>query len=445
MITTWVSALLAFVTLIRPSSRFLIEPSGIRMAFTERQYEVSLLWTSPFPLWQAAVLVRQLKCGEDSEETDWAEVYPSQQWNYIQTSAQWEVVYRVVLKEIYPECEYEYSVGAGLVWTPATRFRAWTPYYEDTPTTSDLEHVAKLIVIGDLGIGSSGDRTRTALGKLLNNNREDAIIHLGDIAYDLESLVPSCSRAYFQTMQPLTSLIPYMVLPGNHEKFINYTQYIANFRMPVTPDNEGSNYFYSFNSGRGHFIALSDEHIYDSSDWEQAKHIAWLRKDLQIANSHRDKTPWVVVMAHRPLYCNVDYSIDEQATQSNKDCTFRAAYLKGLIEDIFIEEKVDLFLQAHVHNYQRLSPILHNESISGPHDEPHMIRNAKAPVYILEGAAGNEEGQDWLSPTPQLWTVVQRREIGFGLLRVMNASHLYWEHRDSDTGAVQDYLWLEKF
>jgi len=26
----------------------------------------------------------------------------------------------------------------------------------------------------------------------------------------------------------------------------------------------------------------------------------------------------------------------------------------------------------------------------------------------------------------------------------VNASHLYWEHRDSDTGAVQDYLWLEK-
>ena len=414
------------------------------MAFTERQNEVSLLWTSPFPLWQATVLVRQVQCGGDSEETDWTEVVPTQRWNYIHTSAQWEVVYRVVLTEIYPECEYEYSVGAGMVWTAGRKFRTWTPYSEDTPSLGDLEHVAKLIVLGDLGIGSSGDKTRLALSNLLRTSREDAIVHLGDIAYNLDSLQPSCSRTYFQDMESLISRIPYMVLPGNHEKFVNYTQYIADFRMPVTADNEGSNFFYSFNLGRGHFVALSNEHVYDSSDWEQKKHIAWLRKDLQTANLHREKTPWVVVMTHRPLYCTVNYYLNEQATQPNKDCTFRAEHLKGLIEDILVEEKVDLFLQAHVHNYQRLTQILHNQTVSGPQDEPHYVRNARAPVYVVEGAAGNEEGQDWLSPTPQLWTVEQRREIGFGLLRVVNASHLYWEHRDSDTGAVQDYLWLEK-
>jgi len=414
------------------------------MAFTERQNEVSLLWTSPFPLWQATVLVRQVQCVGDSEETDWTEVVPTQRWNYIHTSAQWEVVYRVVLTEIYPECEYEYCVGAGMVWTAGRKFRTWTPYSEYTPSLGDLEHVAKLIVLGDLGIGSSGDKTRLALSNLLRTSREDAIVHLGDIAYDLDSLQPSCSRTYFQDMESLISRIPYMVLPGNHEKFVNYTQYIADFRMPVTADNEGSNFFYSFNLGRGHFVALSNEHVYDSSDWEQKKHIAWLRKDLQTANLHREKTPWVVVMTHRPLYCTVNYYLNEQATQPNKDCTFRAEHLKGLIEDILVEEKVDLFLQAHVHNYQRLTQILHNQTVSGPQDEPHYVRNARAPVYVVEGAAGNEEGQDWLSPTPQLWTVEQRREIGFGLLRVVNASHLYWEHRDSDTGAVQDYLWLEK-
>jgi len=72
------------------------------------------------------------------------------------------------------------------------------------------------------------------------------------------------------------------------------------------------------------------------------------------------------------------------------------------------------------------------------------VRKAGAPVYILEGVAGNEEGQDWLSPTSQLWTVVQRREIGFGRLPVVNASHIYWEPRDSDSGAVADWQWVER-
>ena len=415
------------------------------MAFTERQNEVSLLWTSPYPLWQSAVLVRQLRCADVSSDTDWVEVQPTWRWNLIHSSQQWEAVYSAVLKEIYPECEYEYTVGAGVIWTPTKVFRTWTPYYYDgLYTETDVTHVAKLVVVGDLGIGASGDRTRTAVQQVLSHSREDAIIHLGDIAYDLETVEPSLSRAYFQVMSSISSTTPYMVLPGNHEKFLNYTQYKANFRMPVTPDNEGTNYFYSFNLGRAHFISLSDEHIYDSSDWEQEKHLAWLRNDLEIANSHRDVTPWVVVMAHRPLYCSMNYHLSEQATQSNKDCSFRAEYLKGLMEDIFVQQKVDIFLQAHVHNYQRLSAIQYNETMTGPEDSLNVIKNPGATVYILEGAAGNEEGQDWVSPTPQLWSVVQRREIGFGLLRVVNASHLYWEHRDSDTGAVLDYVWVEK-
>jgi hypothetical protein len=352
------------------------------------------------------------------------------------------VVATAILSEIYPECTYEYSVGAGVIWTAVRQLKVQTPYYED-PSENDLNHVAKLIVIGDLGVGISGDRTRVALQRQLAVNQEDAIIHLGDIAYDLDIMCPSVSRAYFQAMEPLTSRTPYMVLPGNHEKMSNFTQYKANFRMPVSADNQGTSYFYSFNLGKAHFVALSDEHLYDTEDWERQKHISWLRKDLQMANSHRDRTPWVVVMAHRPLYCNTNYRPDVHS-QFNKDCTIRAAFLRSLIESLLAEEKVDLFLEAHIHNYQRLGPILRNETRAGAQDALHYVRNAGAPVYILEGAAGNEEGQDWLSPTAQLWTVVQRREIGFGVLRVVNASHLYWEHRDSDTGAAEDWLWLER-
>lgn len=131
------------------------------------------------------------------------------------------MVATAILKGIDPECMYEYSVGAGVIWTESRELKVWTPYYEE-PSENDLNHAAKLIVIGDLGVGISGDKTRIALQRQIALNQEDAIIHLGDIASDLDLLCPSVSRAYFQAMEPLTSRIPYMVLPGNHEKASNF-------------------------------------------------------------------------------------------------------------------------------------------------------------------------------------------------------------------------------
>lgn len=213
MISNCVAIVLACLSLFRPSMRFLIAPSGLRVAFTERQHEISLLWTSPYPLWQTSVFVRKLECAGNSEVQEWIKVDPSTKWNSIHASGQWEVVATAILSEIYPECIYEYSVGAGVIWTAVRQLKVQTPYYED-PSENDLNHVAKLIIIGDLGVGISGDRTRVALQRQLALSQEDAIIHLGDIAYDLDTMSPSVSRAYFQAMEPLTSRTPYMVLPA---------------------------------------------------------------------------------------------------------------------------------------------------------------------------------------------------------------------------------------
>jgi len=75
-------------------------------------------------------------------------------------------------------------------------------------------------------------------------------------------------------------------------------------------------------------------------------------------------------MAHRPLYCNANYRPDVHS-QFNKDCTIRAEYLRGLIESLLVDEKVDLFLEAHIHNYQRFMQILRNETKAGTRDELH--------------------------------------------------------------------------
>lgn len=54
-------------------------------------------------------------------------------------------------------------------------------------------------------------------------------------------------------------------------------------------------------------------------------------------------------------------------------------------------------MSAHQHSYERDSPFFNNKSASYETDGPqeHMIKNNKAPVYIIEGAAGN----DYFMPT----------------------------------------------
>lgn len=46
--------------------------------------------------------------------------------------------------------------------------------------------------------------------------------------------------------------------------------------------------------------------------------------------------------------------------QSYSDCAVDTSKLRPLFEDIFYENNVDLFIQAHVHNYERTTPIYKN-------------------------------------------------------------------------------------
>jgi len=79
---------------------------------------------------------------------------------------------------------------------------------------------------------------------------------------------------------------------------------------------------------------------------------------------------------------------------------------------------MDLVVPSHVHNYERDSPIYQNQTISSEYDDEHMHMNAKAPVYIVSGNAGNEEGHNVpISSTPQLWYRAGSNDYRFGNLQ----------------------------
>lgn len=445
-VTGLLSYIFWLVTMARQESRFWVEPSGLRLAYTEEQYQIALVWTSLLPQWGSGVRVKANDCSSASElwtfyEAQWT-------WSFIRYSRTWEVVYKVLIPDITPECRYQYQAGAGFIWTSMrTISYLVTPYDYNSTSTADLAHVDDFLVVGDMGSGRSSQATRSNLERIVQSEKVDALLHLGDIAYDLESIRPAISRAFFQEIEPFTSLIPYMVLPGNHEIIDDYAQYKADFRMPVNPSNEGNNLYYSFNLGRVHFTVICGEDLYHSTPAIQAKQLGWIKDDLAMANQHRAQTPWLIIMTHRPYYCLLNYrlSIDPKlADVCNKDCGFRADRLRKMLEEIFYENGVDLVLHAHIHAYQRTTPLYHNLTVPSAFDDFNTHLDPNAPVFILCGAAGNREGNDYLSPTPQLWNLVQFRDLSYGRLKVFNETHLYWELWDSLRTVKIDHVWIIK-
>ena len=58
------------------------------------------------------------------------------------------------------------------------------------------------------------------------------------------------------------------------------------------------------------------------------------------------------------------------------------------LEDVFYHYGVDIVLQAHEHNYERLYPVYRGVVVSTNYTNP------RAPVQIISGAAGSKHGVD---------------------------------------------------
>lgn len=164
-----------------------------------------------------------------------------------------------------------------------------------------------MIIFGDWGTGPVGQYTKNLLEIEMMTRDFAGILHMGDIAYDLEDEDGEIGNQYLRMIEPVAASFPYMVAPGNHDSFGNWSHYKARFNMPQTEENNGTNYFYSLNLGPVHFIMYNtNAYFLDNSTIEASVQTQWIVNDLEEANKHRSERPWIVVLAHHPLYCSVD-------------------------------------------------------------------------------------------------------------------------------------------
>jgi hypothetical protein len=143
--------------------------------------------------------------------------------------------------------------------------------------------------------------------------------------------------------------------------------------------------------------------------------VSWISDTLSAHSKQPGEELFVVAFGHRPLYCS---------NGNKENCQIFSAILRGEVEELFYQHNVSLVLQAHQHDYERSYPIF--KSTVTPN----------APVYVLNGAAGNREGLTGGFVNPQPSYVAQRfKTFGFGKLDVFANSTMRYRFLSSERGA----------
>jgi UDP-2,3-diacylglucosamine pyrophosphatase LpxH len=333
-------------------------------------------------------------------------------------------IHHVLLTELEPSTKYYYICGDFFEQIFSKHL-----FFYTLPKRGDEKKIT-FAVLGDIG---QTIHSVSTINNLLKEPSISMLLHAGDLSY------ADCNQelwdSYGKMIEPLSSSIPWMVCPGNHEIEFNGTDYMnlftafeSRYRMPYiqeavfgdiiikssinprtgtpycTPSifqmeyNYG-NSFYSFESGLAHIIFLNP---YTNTS-PTSQQFIWLENNLKIVD--RESTPWVIVVMHCPWYSsNKNHYADEQTIEMREN-----------MENLFYEYKVNLVFNGHVHDYERTYPVFRNDT------------DIYGTVYITIGNAGNLEGLDNNYVIQPKWSAFRNgTEYGYGLLTILNKKQLFW-------------------
>ncbi|KAK8730487.1 hypothetical protein OTU49_008037 [Cherax quadricarinatus] len=340
-------------------------------------------------------------------------------------------IHRVTLKTLQPNTTYFYHCGSPLGWSEIFFFKTWK---------NGTDWPVSVAMYGDMGAVNAQSLSR--LQEETQKGMYDAIIHVGDFAYDMDSDNARVGDEFMRQIQPIAAYVPYMTCPGNHEQKYNFSNYRARFSMPNYEDTESL--FYSWNMGKAHFIAVNTEAYYYLQYGMKplSRQYDWLINDLEEATKPEVRAvyPWIILFGHRPMYCS---------NNDHDDCTKVNCLTRvGLplmhtyaMEEVLDKYGVDLAIWAHEHSYERLWPMYNFTVMNGSESKPYT--NAKAPVHFTTGSAGCDENHDHFMPEQPYWSAFRAIDYGYTRLSVYNNTHLYWEQvSDDQNGKILDSVWL---
>ncbi|KAK2139909.1 hypothetical protein LSH36_1561g00000 [Paralvinella palmiformis] len=305
-------------------------------------------------------------------------------------------IHRVKMTGLKPKQEYVYHVGGALGWSDVYFFMT----YPDGTTWSP-----RIVLFGDMGNENAQSLSR--LQEETQRGFYDAIFHVGDFAYDMNTDNAHVGDEFMNQIQSIAAYVPYMTCVGNHEGAYNFSNYKNRFTMPGG-DGEGM-YF---------------------------RKPVCLRTELKGHGLSRcvtvQCTAQTAMILNTAPTCKTLYI----RTGVNLEHSFSA-------EQLLYKYGVDLHIQAHEHSYERMWPVYNLTVCNGSKSEPY--RNPRAPVHIVTGSAGCKEKLDPFFRFHTEWSAFHRDDYGYTRINIINGTHLYLEQvSDDEKGAVIDKMTLIK-
>ncbi len=208
---------------------------------------------------------------------------------------------------------YQYKVGNDVDgW--ASELYSFSPPPSPLPTSGGAS--TNFLLLGDMGVANALTfpyLLKDATASLHDEGSDDekspvvysAVVHVGDLGYDLNDYQGRKAQHFLRMIEPLSSSLPYMVAPGNHEAAFNFSHYRSLFRMPQWQTTE--NLYYSFDLGLVHIVVYNTEVFFWPESYASQHMEAmfeWLDADLRKATENRENVPWIVAVGHRPMYCS---------------------------------------------------------------------------------------------------------------------------------------------
>ncbi|CAN6486015.1 unnamed protein product [Victoria cruziana] len=367
------------------------------------------------------------------------------------------IIHHVKLEGIKPGSTYYYRCGDSSLSAMSEEF-----VFKAPPSHSTESYPHRIALVGDLGL--TGNSTSTV--DHLIENKPSLVLMIGDLSYANQYLTTggkgapcfSCSfpdapiretyqprwDAWGRFMEPLTKMVPMMVIEGNHEiepqlGDATFQSYQARFAVPSSESGSNSSFYYSFNAGAVHFIMLGAYVDYNAT----GSQFAWLQKDLSRVD--RKVTPWLVAAWHPPWYNS--YSSHYQEFEC----------MRQEMEELLYQNGVDIVFSGHVHAYERMNRVYNYtldpcgpvfitvgdggniEGINIDHaDDPGKCPSPRDNVPEFGGlchinfSSEHAEGKFCWDKQPE-WSAFRESSFGHGILEVKNATYALWTwHRNQD-------------
>ena len=297
----------------------------------------------------------------------------------------------------------------------------------------------RFLFVGMMDNSSHSSDTFTRMHNLVlsEDNSVDLIVYLGDMAFNLQDFDYTKGDTFLNSIQSFATSIPFMTTPGIRENNNNFKYYKSIFQM-LSDARHGD--FYSFNVGLVHFIQINMALFFTGDSTNQTLLLGWLENDLKVAGlkENRSVRPWIFIYGYYNFYCSYDRDLLCPLTDLKVDAI--------LFENKLKNYKVDIYFSSHYPIYQRSKPLFLNQTLNftskiNPDPNFYYIYNPTAIVYMVEGVGGNNVTSIPGNAKSNNY-LFNSTKPGYGILNVINLTHLFYQHYGSSNNEIIDEYYL---